>query len=207
MPSSSALADKADFLKLRSAAEWTQLCSGARYPMTTCMQKLAISSEQTSQIADNFVYTPPSSPDQLQTRSGVYFDPAFNNKILRIRDKPMKATIFMKSGLECLAFATHGGHMEHLGDKGLNSFIRQTLDQPNAYAIKICTTWIGGKPAILFEKNNGGLQGAYIQDPDVNAGIWAACKNPGPGVTEEGKIDPNVEEFVSSITGSSKFFY
>jgi hypothetical protein len=191
---------------LYSATQWTQLCASSGKETRSCLMTLSRSADQGGRSGDTFVIATPTSNDQLQTRSGVYLSPLLNKKISAVDDDPKRTLIRMKSGLECFTYSAHASLMDELGDKSLHSFIRFTVDDKTAAAVKTGRTWITGKPAILFEKRGGGLQAAYIHDPDANAGIWAACKT-GSSQKSAGKTAPSVSEFFSSITGSAKFFH
>jgi hypothetical protein len=191
---------------LYSATQWAQLCASSGKDTQHCLISLSRPSDQGGRSGDAFVIATPASNDQLQTRSGVYLTPLFNKKITTVDDDPKRTVIRMKSGLECFTYSAHASLMHEMGDKSIDSFVRYSADDRTASATKTGKIWITGKPAILFEKKGGGLQGVYIHDPDANAGIWAACKMQ-PNFKNTGKTSPLVQEFFSSITGSAKFFY
>lgn len=191
---------------LYSATQWAHLCASSGKETRNCLITLSRSADQGGRSGDSFVIATPMSNDQLQTRSGVYLTPLLNKKISAVDDDPKRTLIRMKSGLECFTYAAHASLMDELGDKSLDSFVRFTVDDKTAAAVKTGKTWISGRPAILFEKKGGGLQAAYIHDPEANAGIWAACKT-GSGQKFSGKTPASAQEFFSSITGSAKFFH
>jgi len=191
---------------LHSVAHWLRLCQNAERDTRSCLLSLSRSADQGGRSGDPFEIAAPRSSEYLQARSGVYFSPALNRKISWVEDDPKKTVIRLKTGLECFTYSAHATLMHELGDKGIQSFVRYSVDDRLATAVKSGKTWIAGRPAILFEKKGGGLQGAYIHDQESNAGIWAACHTPASSHAL-GKLHPAVEDFISMISGSSRFYY
>ncbi len=158
----------------------------------------------------NFQLVEPASPEKLQSRSGIYFSPSLNARILVVReDTGAKTRLDLENDTHCQAYSSLPDLID-ASERGpgvkrlVHAWIQEYTD--DRYAVQgLKLTRQAIRPKLAFHaitERRRIVTGEYRPDGRNNAGIFATCDYPSD--SEEARL--TAESFFQSLEGSARRF-
>ena len=197
--------------RLYSAKEWRDACNRFETQNTRirCMTELHKPMFHGRSLG-NFQLVEPASPEKLQSRSGIYFSPSLNARILQVReDTGAKTRLDLENDTHCQAYSSLPDLID-TSERGpgvkrlVHAWIQEYTD--DRYAVQgLKLTRQAIRPKLAFHaitERRRVVTGEYRPDGRNNAGIFATCDYPSD--SEEARL--TAESFFQSLEGSARRF-
>ena len=197
--------------RLYSAKEWRDACNRFETQNTRirCMTELHKPMFHGRSLG-NFQLVEPASPEKLQSRSGIYFSPSLNARILQVReDTGAKTRLDLENDTHCQAYSSLPDLID-TSERGpgvkrlVHAWIQEYTD--DRYAVQgFRLNRQSIRPSIAFHaktERQRTVTGEYRPDNRNNAGIFATCDYPSD--SEEARL--TAEYFFRSLEGSARRF-
>lgn len=197
--------------RLFMVSEWNRLCDdlGTHERAANCRVRIHRATINGRSVGI-FELIDQADQSLLQTRSGVLFRTALNEKIVRVReDNGLRTTVQMSGDLQCQAYAASpdlvGAPRADRNYKRLiQSWLQVYTDTPSRVR-SISVGEQGGREVLRFDaltEDKRIVRGVYILDAQANASIFSTCDHPAAS----DQAQRNSDLFFNSIVGSIRRF-